>query len=63
MYRVEVHVVDDDQPMVDGDDPRTVKTFSVGSTYKKLDLAQKFALRISECANVNEPKWTGKGGK
>jgi hypothetical protein len=61
MFRVEIRVVDDLVPAVGGDDPRTVKTFEVGCSYNKRDIAERFALRVAELANLNEPRITGKG--
>lgn len=63
MFRVEVRVVDDSVPAVGMDDPRTVRTYEVGSAYKKLAIAERLALRSAEIINVNEPRITGKRRK
>jgi hypothetical protein len=60
MYRVEVIVIDDSLPQVGMDRPEVVKSLSVGSTYNKRDLAEKYAKRIAEWAFVNEHRITGK---
>ena len=59
-YHVEILVIDDTVPQVGMDRPEVVKAISVGSSYTKRDIAEKYARRVAELANISESRITGK---